>query len=119
MTPASTSARDWIADSVTLIIDNDQTWHDALLPDVVAVLADAFDADGQALYSDWELADLAGLAVRDFLADRVEQALPVADGPLRLLVTQLLDFADREQWAMIGDRYVGSARAVMEEARDS
>lgn len=109
------AVRRFIADALTLIADNDE----ALLSEINTAVRDAVvegmghgDNSPREAYAEMlagrgsferrEYADVAGLAIRDVIWD----ALPDSETFGGLLLRDLLDYGDRQQWELIGDHYL-------------
>lgn len=107
-TYAVRAQRHYVAEAVTLIIDNDETWHTDVLALAVTESADHFHADGSALYDDHEIAEVIGASIRDYVVRKVDDRFGAHNltQPVRLLLMQLLDPNDAAQWREIGESYV-------------
>jgi hypothetical protein len=108
-------ARKWIYDRVTLILDNhDSDMYHQLNAKILEDLEEndgglqgyalLFEGTGSgAPYTREEYAQVAALTVRDFVLDHI------SDDPndfAAVLLRDLLDVGDRQQWEMIGDHYL-------------
>lgn len=107
--------RRFVTDKLTLIVDNDADLSFAVIAAAqTAVLEDAGhgDNDPREMYADMlagrgrtsreDYADVVGLAVREVIWGE----LPDDETFVGLLLRDLLDYGDREQWAMIGRHYL-------------
>jgi hypothetical protein len=61
---------------------------------------------GQGPYDRREYALAVGSAVTDMLLDEIFARLPDDIDPVRLLLTQLLDAGDQQQWEDLGEHFL-------------
>lgn len=99
-TEHATIVRSWIVGSITLILDNDEEMNAA----VVEIVRDhRSQCERQGTMYD---AHTVGERITDLIHDLIETEIAGPDyAPLPLLVREVLDLGDQEQWWMLGSYY--------------
>ena len=99
-TEHATIVRSWIVGSMTLILDNDEEMYEQVV-EIVRQHRSQCEREGT-LYD----AKVVGEQITNLIHDLIESEIKGPDwGPLPLLVREVLDLGDQEQWWMLGSHY--------------
>lgn len=126
--------REYVTRAVALLTDNDEEMRErVILPAVADALRNGWGSpaltpemlEETLKRSQWEIYDVIGLYVRDALQDSLEvwrDARNISRSEFWVtLLEELLDWSDREQWRMIGERVapdVADMREMLETLED-